>query len=498
MTLLDTLADLLTYHREAPMLFSSGLFLWLFLIFSSIYALLRQQHRARTIFVILFSYYFYYKSSGWYLFVLALVTITDFLIGRQLSRHQRGSFGARALLALSILIDLGLLCYFKYTNFLGSLLIDSWTDLDIILPVGVSFFIFQTLSYTIDIYRGRIQPLDSLLDYAFYISFFPQLVAGPIVRACDFIPQIRSNVRVTDEMFTRGAMLIMLGVIKKAVISDYISINFVDRIFEAPLLFSNIENLLGIYGYTLQIYCDFSGYSDMAIGIALWLGFHFPKNFDSPYKSLSVTEFWRRWHISLSFWLRDYLYISLGGNRKGRLRQYLNLMITMTLGGLWHGASMKFVIWGMLHGFFLCLDKMWMSLCDWFLTVTSLGKSRLVTCGFSRFLAKSLGFLLTFHLVAAGWVLFRAENMTIARQIFTKVASGLEFHLLPVWAQSYPEVALTVIFGYALHFIPARISDRIHALRIPFWCLVLMFAFVIWFVIKMKGSQIVPFIYFDF
>ena len=267
---------------------------------------------------------------------------------------------------VSLVINLGLLCYFKYANFLGdafaSLVGGTFHHYDIFLPVGISFFTFQSLSYTIDVYRKDITPLTNLLDYAFYVSFFPQLVAGPIVRARDFIPQIRRPLFVSHEMFGRGIFLIASGLFKKAIISDYISVNFVERIFDNPTLYSGVENLMGVYGYALQIYCDFSGYSDMAIGIALLLGFHFNKNFDSPYKSASITEFWRRWHISLSSWLKDYLYISLGGNRKGKIRQYANLIITMFLGGLWHGASWNFVVWGLFHGVALAAHKFWMTL----------------------------------------------------------------------------------------------------------------------------------------
>ncbi len=201
------------------------------------------------------------------------------------------------------------------------------------------------------------------MDYLFYVSFFPQLVAGPIVRAKDFIPQIYRPIRVTQQEFGEGLFLILSGLIKKAIISDYISLNFVDRVFDAPTLYSGFENLMAIYGYALQIYCDFSGYSDMAIGIALWLGFRFNINFDSPYRSATITEFWRRWHISLSSWLRDYLYIPLGGSRRGRLRTYLNLLITMLLGGLWHGASLRFILWGGMHGVALALHKLYMQIC---------------------------------------------------------------------------------------------------------------------------------------
>ena len=361
----NRLRDVFVYDPQAPMIFSSGIFLWLFAAFILVYLLLQHRLTARLLFVTAFSYYFYYKSSGTYFFLLALVTVSDFFIARFMAGTSVG-WKRKASVVLSLAINLGLLAYFKYTNFLGdvfaSLLGGTFHHYDIFLPVGISFFTFQSLSYTIDVYRKDITPLTNLLDYAFYVSFFPQLVAGPIVRARDFIPQIRRPLFVSHEMFGRGIFLIASGLFKKAIISDYISVNFVERIFDNPTLYSGVENLMGVYGYALQIYCDFSGYSDMAIGIALLLGFHFNKNFDSPYKSASITEFWRRWHISLSSWLKDYLYISLGGNRKGKIRQYANLVITMFLGGLWHGASWNFVVWGLFHGIALAAHKFWMTL----------------------------------------------------------------------------------------------------------------------------------------
>lgn len=291
------LHDLLVYNPHAPMIFSSGIFLWLFAAFILFYLLLQRRTTARLMFVTLFSYYFYYKSSGAYFFLLAIVTVSDFFIARLMARATV-QWQRKMWVAASLAINLGLLCYFKYTNFLcdffASLTGGTFTAMDIFLPVGISFFTFQSLSYTIDVYRKEITPLTNLLDYAFYVSFFPQLVAGPIVRARDFIPQIRRPLFVSREMFGRGIFLIVSGLFKKAVISDYISINFVERIFDNPTLYSGVENLMGVYGYALQIYCDFSGYSDMAIGIALLLGFHFNINFDSPYKSASITEFWRR------------------------------------------------------------------------------------------------------------------------------------------------------------------------------------------------------------
>ena len=325
------LAEVLTYNAKQPMIFSSGLFLFLFLGFSLIYMLLQKKDTARILFVTLFSYYFYYKSSGFYFFLLGVVTVTDFLLAGRMANTET-QWKRRVLLLASLGINLGLLCYFKYTNFFYQILAPLWNGenfqpLDIFLPVGISFFTFQSLSYTIDVYRRELVPLNRLLDYTFYVSFFPQLVAGPIVRARDFIPQIRQPLFVSSEMFGTGVFFIISGLFKKAVISDYISVNFVERIFDNPALYSGVENLFGVYGYALQIYCDFSGYSDMAIGFALLLGFRFPMNFNSPYKADSITDFWHRWHISLSTWLRDYLYISLGGNRKGKVRTYINLCL---------------------------------------------------------------------------------------------------------------------------------------------------------------------------
>jgi D-alanyl-lipoteichoic acid acyltransferase DltB (MBOAT superfamily) len=256
------------------------------------------------------------------------------------------------------------------------------------------------MSYTIDVYRRNITPLRSWLDYAFYVSFFPPLVAGPIVRAKDFIPQIRKPAFVTRQMFGMAVFLIITGLFKKAIISNYISANFVDRIFDSPGMFGGLEILFGLYGYAIQIYCDFSGYSDMAIGIALLLGFKLNPNFSSPYKSQNITEFWRRWHISLSSWLRDYLYISLGGNRKGKIRTYINLIITMLLGGLWHGPALRFILWGGIHGVSLAVHK-------FYRTLLPKRDARYVVSRWRRV----LNIFVTFHFVVFVWILFRSSDM---------------------------------------------------------------------------------------
>lgn len=485
------LGELLTYNPVSPIIFSSGLFLWLFAIFMVVYVALQNKYTARVIFVTLFSYYFYYKSSGNYFFLLAIVTCVDFYLARYMSGVECKK-KRKWLVALSVSINLGLLCYFKYTNFfsgtIAALMSREFTSWEIFLPVGISFFTFQSMSYTIDIYRRQLKPLGSLLDYAFYVSFFPQLVAGPIVRARDFIPQMHQPLCVTQEMFGRGIFLIIGGVFKKCVISDYISINFVDRIFDNPTLYSGVENLLGVYGYAMQIYCDFSGYSDMAIGIALLLGFKFNMNFNSPYKSASITEFWRRWHISLSNWLRDYLYISLGGNRHGKARQYLNLIITMFLGGLWHGASANFIVWGMLHGCGLAAHKAWMSFT---------GKAKdAQSHGWRRF----WGVLITFHFVCFCWIFFRTADfghgLDMLGQIFTDFRPALFFQLI----SGYKLVFFLIAVGYLLHWLPDNWENKAcqQVISMPFYGKALLMVAVIYLVVQMKSAEVQPFIYFQF
>ena len=497
--MIDLILQEFKYNPTEPLIFSSGLFLFLFLGFSLVYAMLQNRLTARLLFVTAFSYYFYYKSSGLYFCLLAFVTISDYLIaagiGSWRNRHPDGKYNivCRLLLALSIAIDLSLLGYFKYTNFFG----DIWAQLvgnnfqpqDIFLPVGISFFTFQSLSYTIDVYRKELKPLGSLLDYAFYVSFFPQLVAGPIVRARDFVPQIRRPLQVTDEMFARGVFFIAIGLFKKAVISDYISLNFVDRIFDNPSLYSGIENLLGIYGYAMQIYCDFSGYSDMAIGIALLLGFHFPMNFHSPYASVSITDFWRRWHISLSSWIRDYIYISLGGNRKGRVRTYVNLIITMLLGGLWHGASLNFVFWGGIHGVALAVHK--------FLRKHVFGHDRgYVSTGMRRVFAT----ILTFHFVCFAWIFFRNSTFAGSLTMLSRIATDFHAELLPQVIAGYPWVFGIMLLGYVTHYLPESLDRYCIALlrKGTVVTSAIVLASVIFLVIQTKSSTIQPFIYFQF
>ena len=492
--LLTKIQALLSYNPLSPLIFSSGLFLYLFVGFLAGYWLLKKTSRLRILYVVAFSLYFYYKSSGWYFVLLLLAATYDYLIGYSLY-FTKGKTERKLLLAMSVVMNLSMLCYFKYTNFLidltNQLFGAGFLDFqNIFLPVGISFFVFQSMSYTIDIYRGQLRPLDSWLDYLFYLSFFPQLVAGPIVRASNFIPQIRQKPVVTREMLGTALFLVLTGLFKKAVISDYIALNFVDRIFDEPLLYSGFECLMGIYGYALQIYCDFSGYSDMAIGLALVMGFRFPKNFDAPYRSATITEFWRRWHISLSTWLRDYLYISLGGNRKGKGRTYLNLLLTMLLGGLWHGAAIRFILWGALHGVALALHKMWLQVVP---GAKTLGKDM-------NPVMRLMGILFTFHLVCLGWLVFRADSMQTAGLILHQIFSAFDTSLIAQVVAGYSGAFLLMAIGYLLHAIPDRGDAWLRGVitRAPMGWQVAMTVAMIWLVMQVKSSDIQPFIYFQF
>ena len=476
------------------MIFSSGLFLFVFLFFTLGYNALRNRLTTRIIYVTLFSLFFYYKTSGFYFLLLILLSLSDFSIGHFLHTARKDA-SRRWLVALSVCINLGVLCYFKYTNLIlsaiGAIFDHTVTFKDIFLPVGISFFTFQSMSYVIDIYRRQLEPVRRWLDYLFYLSFFPQLVAGPIVRARDFLPQIHINPpQITRQMFGTGVFLIISGLFKKAIISDYISLNFVDRVFDNPVLYSGFENLMGVYGYAMQIYCDFSGYSDMAIGIALLLGFHFNKNFDSPYKSASITEFWRRWHISLSSWLKDYLYISLGGNRKGKFRTYVNLIITMLLGGLWHGASVRFILWGLLHGVALAFHKFTMAVFPSFKAAGARMKPW----------RRIIGIVFTFHLVCLGWILFRADSMATGVDILRQIFGSFNAGLIPQVVSGYKYIFLLLIVGYVLHFLPERTEEwaKRVAGKAPLWALALAVVVVIIAIMQIKSADIQPFIYFQF
>jgi len=488
------LHDLFVYNNEIPLLFNSVAFLCLFSIFYTIYIFVSKTEDQKVIWSLIFSLFFYYKCSGHFFILLIISILINFYLAKSIYKVREDKRHSTFLLIVAVVANLGILFYFKYANFFiqstNDLFGSGLQSLQVFLPIGISFFTFQTMSYVIDVYRGRLEPEYDLLEFSFFVSFFPQLVAGPIVRATDFMPQIRQPKVLDRDKLSRAFMLIIGGLIKKAVISDYISVNFVDRVFDNPTLYSGFENLIAIYGYGLQIYCDFSGYSDIAIGLALLLGFKLPDNFNKPYQSASLTEFWRRWHISLSSWLRDYLYIPLGGNRKGTLRTYINLMITMLLGGLWHGASWKFVIWGGMHGALLAIERLIEPLTN----KLNFGEFR----GFP--IKRIIGVLFTFHFVLFCWIYFRADSLEKAQQLLHQVFSGIEWNLALEVISGYKKVFLVMLFGFVIHFIPRKFEMRWRIFFADSPILVKSFAlaFSIWVLIQIASADVVPFIYFQF
>ena len=487
----ERLRTILLYDAGAPLLFNSGLFLILFVFFLCIYRAMRGHSRLRMIFVILFSLYFYYKSSALCCFILLGICISDFLLGLWLG-NVRTNWKRRAIVFANVVVNVGMLVYFKYFN----LLIDAFSRitssdfdaLDIILPAGISFFTFRSISYIVDIYRGELQPAKNFIDYCFFLTFFPPLLAGPVVRAKDMLPQIYSRPEATREQISKGLVLIMFGLIKKVIVADYISGNFVDRIFDNPSLYSGFENVMGCIGFTLQLYCDFSGYSDMAIGIALLLGYEFKDNFNAPFKAQNPSDFWRRWHISLSTWLRDYVYIPLGGNRKGRKRTYVNNFLTMLIGGLWHGASWMYLLWGAYHGLLLAFHKMLRNI--WRLPEVLKG----------NFVIRFANMAVTFALVVVGFTLFRAPSLETIGDMAVQVWQDFHIDVAPQFIESYLMIVAAIGLGYVMHFTPKSWTTgtiRIYN-AMPVIAQAIFLAAVLFVVIQARQSELVPFVYLQY
>lgn len=546
--ILSNIKSWFVYDPKHPLLFNSSLFLGMFLVFYLVYIFTKKHTYFRTVYVGLFSLFFYYKAGGEYFILLVLSSALNYFLADQIYKREKQQRIKLCFLVISIIANLGFLGYFKYTNFL----IDSFNHLfsgrlqfqDIILPIGISFYTFQTMSYTIDVYRNEIAPAKSFLDFTFFVCFFPQLVAGPIVRAKDFIPQIYQKITLTKKETSFALFLIIGGLLKKAVISDYISINFVDRIFDAPNSYTPFENLMAVYGYSLQIYCDFSGYSDMAIGLALLMGFTLPENFRTPYQSKNITEFWHRWHISLSTWLKDYLYIPLGGNRQGSfcgylfpfvffagalawaisekpissipliivlvsiillaysillspnrkksLRSHSNQLTTMLLGGLWHGASLRFIIWGALHGFALALHKSFREIFPEKSDKNSFTSRRILPIIYT---------FITFHFVAFCWIFFRAKDFSIAMNVIENIGKvTFDPHQWKVIIEGYRNIFLLLVIGFIWHFFPAKwnLFLKNSFEKTPLIGKALILAFVFWIVYATASTGPQPFIYFQF
>ncbi len=393
------------------MLFSSLGFLGFFLAVFTVYWAI-PAHRCRMAWLLIASCAYYVSWNPWLIGLVALSASTDYFAGLWLET-LKSPRSRRLVLIGSISVNLGLLAYFKYTNFLlvtaqSTLAVLGWKAdpvvLNLILPLGISFYTFETISYVVDVYRGRTRAVRSFLDYALFMMFFPHLMAGPIVRPHEFLPQVQRRKRLDWSRVELGARFFLIGLFKKAVLADNLAA-VIDPIFAAPAAYSSQAAWLAAVGYAMQIYCDFSGYSDMAVGLAHTLGFKLPVNFRQPYLADSVAEFWRRWHISLSTWLRDYLYIPLGGNRGGAFVACRNLLVTMLLGGLWHGANWTFVAWGLYHGLLLILNRL-CRLPSWLTGVVF----------------RPLWVALTFLSVCVGWVFFRAQSFSDAGTLLTRMA----------------------------------------------------------------------------
>jgi D-alanyl-lipoteichoic acid acyltransferase DltB (MBOAT superfamily) len=599
------------FDKEAPLIFTRFYFWAFFAIVLFFYSFLHKTKNKtiRSAYLFLVSLFFYWKSSGFFFFILLFSTVTDFHIGKAIY-NSRSDLRSKLLIALSVFINLTVLVYFKYayfftdsfnqmfnTNFEVINYLAQWSNegfgthftVDkILLPVGISFYTFQTISYSVDVYRKEIKPVNNLIDFGFYVSFFPQLVAGPIVRARDFVPQLYEEYKVSRYEFGLAIFWILKGLVKKVFIGDYIAVNFVDRVFAAPLSYSGFENLMALFGYSLQVYVDFSGYTDMAIGVALLMGFRLPTNFNSPYKAYHVSDFWRRWHISLSSWLRDYLYIPMGGNRGGSLFSYImlsivllfvtmlsgvwwlslvflgtaaliigiaqlspafkrsintniNLMLTMLIGGLWHGASWNFVIWGGLNGIGLVVSKFWKKykmskpiffgiinitlLILWFTSVLSqqyyiflLGLlngywliSLIVNWASSKLNPErdrakepwylgAVKIMLTFSFITFTRVFFRSDDMKIVEGMLLQIGGDWDFSLIGDMIVGYKWVFGAMALGLIFHWLPYKTKDayRNWFINLPHWAQVIITAIVVIIVYQSISADMQAFIYFQF
>ena len=536
------------------MIFTQFFFWAFFAVVLFFYSLVYKNRGLRNAYLFFVSLFFYYKTSGLFVSILLFSTLSDFIIG-QLIYSSKKKLTKQLFVATSVFINLFILGYFKYAYFFTESFNEffntnyeifnhfaQWTNDNvgthfevnkILLPVGISFYTFQTISYSIDVFRGHIKPVRNILDFGFYVSFFPQLVAGPIVRAADFIPQLYKPYKLTQHQFGLALFWILKGLSKKVIIGDFIAVNFIDRIFDNPTMFTGFENLMALYGYSLQVYADFSGYTDIAIGVSLLMGFVLPVNFNSPYKAKNVGEFWKRWHISLSSWLKDYLYIPLGGNRGGSygtwialffiigfvvllsgkiivlyfiltavvlalvtaifvkpfkswLTTNINLLITMLLGGLWHGASWQFVVWGGLNGLGLIVYKLWRK-------VSPYEK-------YNNILSVTLKIFITFNFITFTRIWFRAESMDSTWQIISQIRNNFNFELIPQILISYQKVFWMMLIGYIIHWLPVRVKDWYRETFIGFSLplKIAISSIVIFVVYQTMSSDLQAFIYFQF
>jgi D-alanyl-lipoteichoic acid acyltransferase DltB (MBOAT superfamily) len=550
---MEQLQQIWSFTENKPLLFTQLFFWGFFAVVLLLYSLVYKRPKARSAYLFFISLFFYFKTSGVFVSLLVFTICSDFIWAKLI--HNSKSVNAKKLfLSISVILNLSLLAYFKYAYFFNesynqiaqtnspffnhfaafsnTFFSTSFSVDKLLLPVGVSFFTFQSLSYTIDTYRQKVVPVNNILDYGFFVCFFPHLVAGPIVKAHDFLYQISEKYNLSKAEFGMAIFWITNGFCKK-IIADYMAVNYIDRIFENPTFYTGVETIAGIFGYSLQIYMDFSGYTDMAIGLALLLGFRLKTNFNSPYKATSTSEFWKRWHISLSSWLQEYLYIPLGGNKRGSLGSYIsisillvflvllngklwlilvamfaavilliiayfsnafkqglttniNLMVTMLLGGLWHGSSSLFIIWGGLNGLGIVIHKWWQKISP-FKNTTNYGiKFFLMFC--------------TLTFISFTRIFFRSPSMQTVQTIFDRLLNhqGWEFTLRIL--QAYTPVFSVILIGYLIHWIPENIKVRYRTwfsnLHPAFMLLISAISVIVMY--QFMSGEMQPFIYFQF
>lgn len=567
--ILSYMKTVFLYDPHSPMIFTKFNFWGFFLILYFVYAFVYKKIAIRNAYLFFVSLFFYYKTSGLFVFLLLFTALIDFNLAKAI--FKASSMTARKwLVVISVVVNLSVLFYFKYAyffidslnqvthshhevfNYFGYWLnggiketvnmLFGWFDIPlwhgfvmdkIILPVGISFYTFQTISYTVDVYRRRINPVKSFADFGFFVSFFPQLVAGPIVRANEFVPQIYQPYNISKRMFGMAIFLILNGLIKKMVLGDYIAVNFIDRVFDNPMYYTGFESVMALIAYSLQVYCDFSGYTDIAIGVAILMGFHLPTNFNSPYKAQSVAEFWKRWHISLSTWLKDYLYIPLGGNRnasvgtwicitliitimvflsgnfwlflvfgavaaiffilasifpafKKALTTDVNLMITMLFGGLWHGASWNFVIWGGLNGLALVFYKNWHKISPF--------RNK------HGWIVRVYAIAVTFSFIAFTRIFFRAKDMDTVRKMWDRIINNFRADLAWDILVGYKYVFIAMLIGFIIHWLPSKTKSWYRAvfINLPNAVKVIVAVVTVFVIIQFISSDLQPFIYFQF
>ena len=470
--------------------FASPTFIVFYCIVLLAWHFLKNRGTTYTLFMLAASYYFYMSWNPKFILLIIFSTIVDYFVGPRIY-HSKTPQKRRLYLGVSLISNLGLLGFFKYTHFildsLSPLLIalhitsDPLPLYEITLPVGISFYTFQTLSYSIDIYRKKIKPEKNFLRFALFVAFFPQLVAGPIVRASHFLPQLSRRLYWQMSRVSDGIWLISLGLFKKVYLSASFA-PFSDSVFSRPELWNSSETWMGVIAYSLQIYCDFSGYSDIAIGVAKIMGYDFPRNFNMPYAAHNISEFWRRWHISLSSWLRDYLYIPLGGSRNGTAIMLYALMGTMLLGGLWHGAKWTFVFWGLLHGLFLIAHKLWSHLKN------TLGWQKID----HSIIWKITAHLLTILSVVIAFVFFRASDMATALTVLGNLTQPL---LIPdtLYIPYFFTLGIVVLAHFITPFYMKKWGDGKLLMHRRVILLLMLLA-----VISLAPIKSSPFIYFQF